>query len=182
MSVNVANRDGRRGCFDAPKAISTDSQEVERSWGVEQNYLRGSASDWLPIVNADFRRIRRECQTPGWDGEDSKPVTHEAVRVAAAVADSLFALLPMGTPAPDVIPEADGEICFHWSIDANHVFSLSVGAHGKANFAGQFGKGGSVHAWTPIAASNQYELEEALQDVVRYVGRLFEQNAARCRT
>ncbi len=73
----------------------------------------------------------------------SSPRTETVVR-------ALFALLPKSTPAPEVIPEADGEICLSWVVDSERQMSLSFGAHGKINFAGQFGKEGGIHGWQPI--------------------------------
>lgn len=152
--------------------VSDGSQAVRRKWADERNYLRGSASDWLPVVDAAFRGIRSECGWENWDGEGAIAVTDPVIAVAEKVIGALFTLLATGTPAPDVIPEADGEICVTWFIEADRVFSLSVGGHGKVNFAGQFGKEGSVHAWQPIDTSSRDALEESLQDVVRYVKRL----------
>ena len=57
----------------------------------------------------------------------------------------------------------------------NSKTNMSVGDHRKVNFAGQFGNGGSVHAWQPIDASSRGAIEESLQDVVPYAERLFAQ-------
>jgi hypothetical protein len=56
---------------------------------------------------------------------------------------------------------------------------MSIGAHGKMNFAGQFGKEGALHAWQPIDAKNRASLEESLQDVARYISRLYAPPAVR---
>jgi len=141
--------------------------------GTIRQMWQGSASDWFPIVEAALLGIRNECSRVGWDGEDSLPITDRTIDVADKLTECLFTLLPRGTPAPDLIPEPDGEICMSWSIDAERVFSVSVGAHGKMNFAGQFGEEGAFHAWQPIDAKNRASLEESLQDVARYVGRLY---------
>jgi len=104
--------------------------------------LPGSASDWFPTVDAAFRGIRSESKNADWDGQGAFAITDQVIAIAEKVVGALFALLPKGTPAPDVVPEADGEICISWSVDASRMFSLSIGEHEKVNFAGQFGREG----------------------------------------
>lgn len=164
---------------DEYQPVSHTSQVIRRMWAEDRNYRRGSASDWAPIIEAALLGIRNDCSRAGWDGEGSLPVSDLTIDIAAKVIECLFALLPRGTPAPDVMAEPDGEICIGWSNDADRLFSVSVGAHGKINFAGQFSGEGEVHAWQSINPKNRASLEESLQDVARYVGRLFAPSAAR---
>jgi hypothetical protein len=153
--------------------VSNGGQTIQRMWAQDRNYRRGSASDWSPIIEATLLGIKNECGRVGWDGDDALPVSDRTIDVAARLIECLFTMLRRGTPAPDLIPESDGEICISWSIDADRMFSVSVGAHGKINFSGQFGKEGALHAWQPIDPKNRASLEESLQDVAKYVGRLF---------
>lgn len=159
--------------------VSKGGQTIRRMWAQDRNYRRGSASDWSPNIEAALLGIRNDCGRVSWDGEDALPVSDRTIDIAAKLTECLFTLLPRGTPAPDVIPETDGEICISWSINADRVFSVSIGAHGKINFAGQFGTEGAVHAWQSIDPKNRASLEESLQDVARYVGRLFAPSAVR---
>ena len=92
--------------------------------------------------------------------------------------EALFALVPKGTLPPDLIPEADGEICISWSVDTDRLLSLSVGAHGKINFAGRFGKEGGIHGWQPIDATSPSALDESLQEVAKYLGGLYPPTAS----
>jgi hypothetical protein len=153
--------------------VSEDSGAIQHTWKKERNFLTRSASDWLPAVEAALRGIRDECRNPDWDGDGAVPVTDHVINLAARIAEALFALLPKGTPIPDLIPEADGEVCISWSVDATPMFSVSVGEHGKINFAGQFGSEGGIHAWQAIDETSPSALEESLDDVVRYVCRLY---------
>ena len=173
MSIAFRRRDLHLIGQEDYQPVSDGSQTIRRMWAQGRDYRRGSASDWSPIIEAALVGIRNGCGQVGWDGDGALPVSDRTIDVAAKVSECLFALLPRGTPAPDLIPEPDGEICISWSIDAARMFSVSVGAHGKINFAGQFGTEGALHAWQPIDPKNRVSLEESLQDVVRYVGRLY---------
>lgn len=163
---------GSSSAFDFDyEPVSEGSRGIQRSWAQKRNYLQGSASDWLPTVEAALRNIKNECGSPNWDGSGAKPVSDQTIRLAEKIAEMLFTLLPKGTPAPDVIPEADGEICINWSVDSGRLFSLSVGPHGNINFAGQFG--GGIHGWQPVDTTNRDSLEESLQELAGHIGRLY---------
>jgi len=153
--------------------VSDSSSTMRRTWRIERNLLRRSASDWLPAIEGALRDIRHDCGNAGWDGQGASPVRDRTIELAGIIAASLFDALPRGTPTPDIIPESDGEICISWAVDAKRVFSLSVGEHGKINFAGQFGGNGGVHAWQRLDTENRYALHESLRDVARYIERLF---------
>jgi hypothetical protein len=179
MSLAIAIRDSRLiGNYDY-EPVSDVSKALSDKWAQERNYLKGSASDWFPTVDAAFRGIRDECQIADWDGQGAVAITDQVIAIAKKVVAALFALLPRGTPAPDLIPEADGEICISWAADTNRLLSLSVGAHGKINFAGQFGKEGGIHGWQPIDATSPSALDESLQDVAKYWGRLYPPTVSR---
>ncbi len=178
MSVAILARGLHLGRHDEYQPVSDGSREISRMWA-NRNYQRVSASDWAPVIEAALVGIRNECGRVGWDGDEALPINDRTINVVAQMTECLFTLLPRGTPAPDLIPEADGEICISWSINADRVFSVSVGAHGKMNFAGQFGTEGALHAWQPIDPKDRASLEESLQDVARYVGRLHAPPAVR---
>jgi hypothetical protein len=179
MSLAIAISDSRLSGYYDYEPVSHVSDELSRKWAQERNYLRGSASDWFPIIDAAFQSIRNECKNENWDGDAALPITEQVIAIAEKVVEALFTLLPKGTAAPDLIPEADGEICISWSVDAERLLSVSVGAHGKINFAGQFGKEGGIHGWQPIDATSPGTLDESLQEVARYLGRLYPQTVSR---
>lgn len=153
--------------------VTDGSREIQRTWAQERNYLQGSASDWLPVLDAAIRGIMNDCTNGDWDASGAMPVSIQTIELTAKIVETLFTMLSRGTPAPDLIPEADGEICISWAVDAGRLFSLSVGAHGKINFAGQFGNKGAIHAWQPIDATSRSNLEKSLQDAAQYIGWLY---------
>lgn len=172
MSTAIALRPCYFGNEDyAP--VSESSRAIKNRWQEERNYLRSSATDWLPTIEGTLNSIRDECRDADWDSEGAFPVKERTIDLAAKIAVALFESLPTGIPAPDVIPEADGEICITWTVDPGRMFSLSVGEHGNMNYAGQFGRKGGVHAWQPIEAANSSVLEESVVDIVRYIQRLY---------
>jgi hypothetical protein len=159
--------------------VSNGGLAIRQMWTKNSNYRRGSASDWSPIIDAVVLGIKNDCGRVGWDGDGALPISDRTIDVAVKLTECLFAMLRKGTPAPDLIPESDGEICISWSIDADQVFSVSVGEHGKMNFAGQFGAEGAYHGWQAIDPKNRTSLEESLQDIARHVDRLFTPPAVR---
>ena len=173
MSLAIAIRDSRLiGNYDY-EPVSDVSKALSDKWAQERNYLKGSASDWLPTVDAVFRVIRDECQKADWDGPGSLAISDGVIAITKRVVEALFTLVPKGTPAPDLIPEADGEIWISWVVDRDSQLSISVGAHGKINFAGQFGTEGGIHGWQSINATSPSALDESLQDIAKYLARLY---------
>lgn len=179
MSTAIAIHRLRLITSDSYEPVSEGSRAIQLTWARVRNHLTRSAADWAPSIEAALRGINNECRGAGWDGDGAVPVTDRTIDLAARISTTLFALLPKGTPAPDLIPESDGEICISWVVDRNRMFAASVGEHGKVNFAGQFGNEGGIHAWQSIDATNSGTLEESLADVVRYVRRLYESIAVR---
>jgi hypothetical protein len=138
-----------------------------------RNYLGGTASDWLPSSAAALRAISTECRTPGWDGQGAVAIKSELVSITGRMVELLYRIVPTGTPPPDITAEADGDISLSWTIDAKRIFSVSIGAHGKMNFAGQFGIEGVVHGWKLVDTSNQSALQACLGEIAGYLEKLY---------
>ncbi|HEU0274645.1 MAG TPA: hypothetical protein VFQ83_08980 [Candidatus Udaeobacter sp.] len=173
MNLAIPIRDHRLIGYEDYEPVSDVGEKLTRRWAQEKNYLKGSASDWLPTVDASFRTIRDECQNAGWDGPGSLAISDQVIAITEKVVRALFTLVPKGIPAPDVIPEADGEICLHWVADTEQELSISIGAHGKINFAGQFGKEGAIHGWQSVDTTSATALDRSLQEIAKYLARLF---------
>lgn len=90
---------------------------------------------------ADLLRVSRECSHEGWDGYGAKAITQATfIRAQAFLND-----LPPWMPAPDIVPEADGDIAIEWYVAENQTFSVSVGGDGPLHYAGLFGHDDEVH-------------------------------------
>lgn len=157
--------------------VTNDSQKIQWEWMQRKNYLQGSASDWLPMVEGALRDIEDMCFTANWDGSGANSISGETIKVAAEIMRVLFKMLPSGGPAPDIIPEADGEISVSWIGNGGRLFSFSIGDHGIVNFAGQFGSEGSVHGWQRVDTATADSLKESLHEIARSIKRLYERNS-----
>ena len=135
--------------------------------------LSNSAMDWSPSVAANMEEIRRECSQSNWDGDEARPISSAVLEAVMRVVHSLNTIMPRSVPAPDIIPENDGEICLSWDLADGRVFSMSIGEHGKMNYAGQLGKKGAVHGWQPIDISDPRSLREDIEEVARQIIKLY---------
>jgi|SRR5579885_2887340 len=152
------------------EAVSMPGRQVLDKWDEQRNFLSGSASDWLPTVRATLRGIRARCGKPNWDGGGETAVSEEVIVISEEVLIIIFSLAQPGTPPPQIVPEADGEICLSWTEDPSHMFSVSVGEGRRINFAGQFGMEGALHGWRQLDANAP---ESSLQDIAGYIADLY---------
>lgn len=178
MSSAAASETLKFGWISNYEPITNDSRKIQKAWEREQNYLRGSASDWIPLVESALCDIREDCSMANWDGQGALSISEDTNSRVAKIANVLFRLLPQGTPAPDIFAEADGEIGMTWEIDAYRLFSLSVGEHDNINFAGQFHNDGGIHGWQPLDTTSYQSLEQSLQEVCSHIKRLYLQPLA----
>lgn len=153
--------------------VSKDSADVRRDWASRRNYAQDSASDWVPLIDAALGTISEECRSANWDGEGGKPISRRTIELTRKTVEAIYASLPLSTPPPDLMPESDGEISVSWVLDAKRMFALSVGEHGKLNFAGEFGDKGALHGWTPVDETSDGSLESSVAAVAQKVVLLY---------
>jgi hypothetical protein len=110
---------------------------------IENNKKR--VEDWSARVDTALAEIRAECSVDGWDGEGGAAVTDATLELSRQVATLLHASVAAGTPAPDLVPESDGEVALSWTRTPEMVFSISIGAHGYLNYAGTLSDGVEAH-------------------------------------
>lgn len=112
------------------------------------NALAESNSDASPEASslparafAELARVARDCERGGWDGHDAKSINQLTCdRARAFLTD-----LPVWMPAPDIVPETDGQIAIEWYIAPERTFSISVGEDGPLHYAGLFDDEDEVH-------------------------------------
>lgn len=153
--------------------VSESGRAARDAWNKERNYLRNTAIAWEPVIAARLAEIGRTAAMANWDGFDAEPVSAQTVNQTRQILSMLQALLPETTPPPEVLAESDGEICIDWTSESARTISISVGDHGRINFAGRFGEEGEVHAWQPVDTTNRVSLEENLREVARYIRKVY---------
>jgi hypothetical protein len=129
------------------------------------------ASNWSVSVDSSIAEIMRECAQSNWDGYGAPPVKQRALQNARSLAVSLFEVLPTGIPAPDVVPEVDGDVSLSWTRDRNRGLSISVSDHDRLNFAGVLDKGVERHGVEVFDGEDRRILQELGQYIARLYGR-----------
>lgn len=154
MSVAVRSSSGRDqlGAIEPYEPISDDSKVIDLMRVKALRSRSGTALDWSSIIQSGLSEIFTDCRNRGWDGDDALAVPAEAIGLTATLAIELSRKVSAGIPAPDIIPEHDGEICLTWEAGGGRVYSASIGSHGKLNYSGQFGSQGSTYGWQPLRA------------------------------
>ncbi len=154
---------------------------------ITREYFRGmtgpslsrsaSASTYMPDVSAaassvqsasfaTLARIARECSEAGWDGYDAKPLSRSTCDRARAFLN----VLPSFIVAPDIVPEADGEIAIEWHVAPRRTFSISIGESGPLHYAGLFGPDEEIHGVSPFTDSVPATFLRHISEIVREVG------------
>lgn len=173
MSVTLALNSSGVGWNDDYAPVSESSRVVREAWKKERNYLRNTAIAWEPVIAASLAEISSAAATANWDGFGAEAVSTQTLSQTRQILAMLQILLPQTTPPPDVLAEPDGEICIDWTAESARTISISIGAHGRINFAARFGEEGEVHAWQSVDTTSSARLEEDLRELARYVHKVY---------
>ena len=106
--------------------IAKDRQRLRES------HIMGAAS------NDAFRNlcaIIDECRFPNWDGYGALSASTEAFMYAA----HFLRTMPLGTVAPDVGIEPDGNLTLEWHRSAYRTLSVSVSPEGDLHYSALIG-------------------------------------------
>lgn len=86
------------------------------------------------VLDELFAVAEAACET-GWDGYGAEPVSQETYVRAYRFVESL----PLGTPAPVVTAEPDGQLAFEWYVSPRRTLSVSVSPEGDLHYSALLG-------------------------------------------
>lgn len=89
------------------------------------------------VIRGELADVWDECSKPNWDGYNALPVTWDAFHFA----EQFLRSLPLGTPAPAVGAEPDGQITLDWGRAPRRRLSVSVSPDGDLHYAALLGPG-----------------------------------------
>ncbi len=137
------------GCSSETASFVT-KQATEVRCRLQDSYTLGMGGKG---VLEELNRVGDEFSVPNWDGYGALPVSEEAYWVA----HDLLEALPLGTPAPSVGAEPDGDLTFEWYRSPHRVLSVSVGPRGE------------LHYSALVGSSKAYGTETFLGEVPRVI-------------
>lgn len=155
--------------FEAAPTASDTGRQLRKELAEIRCKSSERASNWSSSVESELAEIGDESGQANWDGYGAVPITTEVLRKASALSAALYTLAPSGTPAPDAVPERDGNVSLSWTRDRYCRFSVSVGEDDILSFAGILRRGVERHGTEVFDGSDPRVLEE----IARYIGRLY---------
>lgn len=155
--------------FEGTSAAGPAGQAVQTALRDYHRGTRARASNWSQSVESEVAEIAADCSAENWDGYGAPPVKPVALQNVQRVAEALFTLLPAGIPAPDVVPDVDGDVSLSWTRDRQRGLSISVNDRGEMSFAAVLDKGVERHGIETFDGVDRC----ALQEIARYIARLY---------
>lgn len=154
--------------FYAPASIPAQSgtasvlgEKITNLVLVATSHARNNATDWRTLTHALIEQVALDCQSPDWDGYGANPIS----AVSKSEAQRFVELLPYWYPAPEAVPDPDGEIALSWDFGRGHVFTLSVGSTGALSYAGLLGDGVKRHGVEPFKSDVPKSILEAIEEL-----------------
>ena len=152
-------------------ASGGDSLKLARALAERRRERRAAASAPQSLALDSLARIAAEYSVDGWDGYDAKRISARTEVLARVFLESL----PMWLPAPDIVPEPDGDLSIEWDFASDKIFSVSIGEMGKLHYAGLLGGGVERHGVEPFTGV-------VTTEILGYIKRLVDSaNAANSR-
>jgi hypothetical protein len=119
------------GGFSDESRMVTDLVASERQH-LRESYVLGAAG------NDAFRQlctVVNESGFPNWDGYGALPISEQTFILAC----QFLRTIPLGTPAPDVGVEPDGQVTLEWHLSAYRTLSVSVSPDGNLHYSALIG-------------------------------------------
>lgn len=76
-------------------------------------------------------QVANDCRNRNWDGYDAEPLSDDAYKQAYFFIESL----PVGTPAPTIGAEPDGDVTLEWHRSPRRTLSVSISPDGYIHYA-----------------------------------------------
>ena len=131
-AIAIPSRTTAPPCFYSTGASDT-SRTLQILYKDTVASLRKSVTwDYLGGVLATLKETYQECSKEGWDGYGALPVTQETYDEAVR----FLSALPSWLPAPEIVPEPDGDIGFEWNFGKNRMLAASVDGTNRITYAG----------------------------------------------
>lgn len=83
----------------------------------------------------ELYRVYKECIQSNWDGYGAAPVSVRTFQLAYEFLEAL----PLGTPAPSVGAEPDGDLTLEWYRAPRRTLSVSISPQGELHYAALIG-------------------------------------------
>ncbi|MGH8226510.1 MAG: hypothetical protein ACREU3_01180 [Steroidobacteraceae bacterium] len=152
--------------YAQPSPASAAAARVTELLVQSEEHARKVATDWRPLANALIEELADECREPNWDGYGANAVD----TAAKAQAQRFVDLLPHRLPAPDPVPDPDGEIALTWDFGPGHILTIAIGADGTLTYAGLLGGGVKRHGVERLGATIPKAILQALEELCDRVG------------
>ena len=114
-------------------------------------------------VLEELEAVTAGCREANWDGYGAAPVRSESVRSAR----EFLLALPLGTEAPTIGAEPDGEVTLEWYRSPRYVLSVSCGATGDLHYAATLGMR-KAYGTEPFFGAAPRIILEIVQDLRLY--------------
>ena len=88
----------------------------------------------IEVVDELYKTVE-QCSSANWDGYGATPVARETFMHACIFLEAL----PLGTTAPSVGAEPDGNLTLEWYLSPRHALSVSISPEGALHYAALLG-------------------------------------------
>jgi hypothetical protein len=109
--------------------LSEFAKERDR---LRESYVLGGAGN---VAFQDLCAVVEESRAANWDGYGATPVSQEAFMYAS----HFLRTMPLGTPAPGIGIEPDGDLTLEWHVSAYRTLSVSVSADANLHYSALIG-------------------------------------------
>ncbi|NMC21716.1 MAG: hypothetical protein GYA33_15000 [Thermogutta sp.] len=116
--------------------FSDEAEYVEKTAAGRRRALhQSSALGMESVLRDELAEVWQECSKPNWDGYGAVAVRERTYRNA----ERFLLALPLGTRAPSVGAEPDGQITFEWRHSRRRILSVSVSPEDELHYAALLG-------------------------------------------